>query len=37
MTDLCVRLVPLFNTLSQENQIEIEDLVRKKFIKKANW
>ena len=35
MTDLCVRLVPLFNTLSQENQIEIEDLVRKKIYQKG--
>lgn len=35
MADLCVRLVPLFNTLSQENQIEIEDLVRKKTYKKG--
>lgn len=35
MTDLCVRLVPLFNTLSQENQIEIEDLVRKKTYQKG--
>lgn len=35
MADLCVRLVPLFNTLSQENQIEIEDLVRKKTYQKG--
>ena len=35
MTDLCVRLVPLFNTLSQDNQIEIEDLVRKKIYQKG--
>lgn len=35
MTDLCVRLVPLFNTLSQENQVEIEDLVRKKIYQKG--
>lgn len=35
MADLCVRLVPLFNTLSQENQIEIEDLVRKKIYQKG--
>lgn len=35
MTDLCVCLVPLFNTLSQENQIEIEDLVRKKIYQKG--
>lgn len=35
MTDLCVRLVTLFNTLSQENQIEIEDLVRKKIYQKG--
>lgn len=35
MADLCVRLVPLFNILSQENQIEIEDLVRKKTYQKG--
>ena len=35
MADLCVRLVPLFNPLSQENQIEIEDLVRKKTYQKG--
>ena len=29
MADLCVRLVPLFNTLNEADQLEIEKLVRK--------
>lgn len=36
MADLCVRLVPLFNTLNEADQLEIEKLVRKKNYQKVN-
>ena len=35
MADLCVRLVPLFNTLNEADQLEIEKLVRKKNYQKG--
>lgn len=35
MVDLCVRLVPLFNTLSQNNQEEIEKMVKKRTYQKG--